>query len=127
MRRGHVVRTAIPRAAQAVVLGWVINELDHESRAALLAKLLEAAKGGVAILILEPIATRIAPWWADWASAFERLGGRADEWRFPIELPDWLARLDRAAGLRHEKLTARSIYIALKPKKQALETCSDTI
>ena len=112
MRRGHVVRTAIPRAAQAVVLGWVINELDDESRAALLAKLLEAAKGGVAILILEPIATRIAPWWAEWASAFASLGGRADDWRFPIELPDWLARLDRAAGMRHEKLTARSIYVA---------------
>ena len=110
MRRSHAVRTPIPRAAKAVVLGWMVNELDNESRAELLPKLLDAGGRGVATLILEPIATRVAPWWPEWVNAFTRIGGRADEWRFPIQLPDWLARLDRAAGLRHDELTARSIY-----------------
>ena len=51
--------------------------------------------------------------------AFTRIGGRADEWRFPIQLPDWLARLDRAAGLRHDELTARSIYVGSTTHERA--------
>jgi len=39
------------------------------------------------------------------------LGGRADEWRFTADLPDIVLRLDRAAGLNHREVTARSIYI----------------
>jgi hypothetical protein len=89
----------------------MVNELGDEWRAELLTKLLDAGGRGVATLILEPIATRVAPWWPEWVNAFTRIGGRADEWRFPIQLPDWLARLDRAAGLRHDELTARSIYV----------------
>jgi hypothetical protein len=112
MRRAHVVHTPIARKAKGIVLGWVVNELDAEARDALLGRLLEAAGRGVATLILEPIATRLVPWWPDWVEAFKRIGGRADEWRFPVTLPDWLARLDRAAGMRHDELTARSIYIA---------------
>ena len=111
IRRGHAARIPIPRVAKAVVVGWMVNELDQESRTALLARLLEAARSGVAILVLEPIATRVAPWWPEWTRAFATIGGRADEWRFPIELPDWLARLDRSAGMRHDELTARSIYV----------------
>ena len=33
------------------------------------------------------------------------------EWRFPAQLPDIVARFDRAAGLRHHELTARTIYV----------------
>ena len=111
IRRGHAARTPIPRVAKAVVVGWMVNELGQESRTALLARLLEAARSGAAILVLEPIARRVAPWWPEWTTAFATIGGRADEWRFSIELPDWLARLDRAAGMRHDELTARSIYV----------------
>jgi hypothetical protein len=39
-------------------------------------------------------------------------GGRADEWRFRVPLPDVVARLDRAAGLDHRELTCRSLWIA---------------
>ena len=112
MRRAQVVRAPIPRGARAIVLGWMVNELDDEARNALLPRLLDATARGIAMLILEPIATRAVPWWPDWTRAFERVGGRADEWRFPVTLPDWLGRLDRAAGMRHDELTARSIYFA---------------
>ena len=110
-RRGHTARLAFPRSANAIVAGWTLNELDEASRAAVQTKLLHAARAGGAVLIVEPIATRVSPWWDDWIDTFSRAGGRADEWRFPVELPDLLQRLDRAAGMRHDELKAKSIYV----------------
>jgi hypothetical protein len=63
------------------------------------------------VLVLEPIARGIAPWWPAAAARFSEAGGRADEWRFPIELPSVLKTLDRAAGLRHDELTVRSLWL----------------
>ena len=60
--------------------------------------------------IVEPLAGAVAPWWAEWADAFQSAGARIDEWRFPARLPDIVARFDRAAGLRHHELTARTIW-----------------
>jgi Methyltransferase small domain len=112
VRRGQVARVSIPRATNAIVVGWALNEVDDQTRAALQVKLLNAVTSGAALLIVEPIATRISPWWDDWRRAFEPAGARSDEWRFPVELPDLLKRLDRAAGLRHDELTAKSLYVA---------------
>ena len=42
--------------------------------------------------------------------AFAAAGGRADEWRFRVEFPPIVAKLDRAAGLTPE-ITGRSLYI----------------
>ena len=42
---------------------------------------------------------------------FVEAGGRADRWRFTAELPERLRLLDRAAGLDHRELTARSLYL----------------
>lgn len=110
-RRGDAARTRVPRHADAVVAGWLVNELDGESRDTLKATLLAAASRGVQVLIVEPIATRVSPWWPDWSAAFHARGGRADEWRFRADLPNLLKRLDHAAGLRHERLTARSLLL----------------
>ena len=41
----------------------------------------------------------------------ERAGGRADEWRVDADLPELVARLDRAAGLDHRELTAKSFWL----------------
>ena len=109
-RRLHAARTTIPRGVDAVVAGWMVNELDAASRDALLPTLLRAAASGTQVLIVEPIATRVSPWWPEWARAFVDAGGRQDEWRLPITLPDLVKRLDVAAGLRHDVLKARSIY-----------------
>jgi SAM-dependent methyltransferase len=111
-RRGDATRVRIPRTVDAIVAGWMINELDRAARDAMRRQLLDAARAGIQILIVEPIARRVTPWWDEWANAFAEVGGRADEWRFEVELPDLLARLDRAAGLRHDQLTARSIAVS---------------
>ena len=71
---------------------------------------------GARILIVEPISRRISPWWDDWAAELTRNGGRADEWRLPIELPEKLQALDEAAGLNHKELTARSIWAGVKSR-----------
>jgi hypothetical protein len=89
----------------------VLNEVNDETRTALLPKLVDMAARGMRVLIVEPIATRVSPWWAEWATAFASAGGRADEWRFNVELPDLLRRLDRASGMRHDELTARSLAL----------------
>ena len=39
------------------------------------------------------------------------LGGRADEWRFPIATPPIVKRLAKATSLRPEVLTARSLFV----------------
>jgi SAM-dependent methyltransferase len=110
-RRGDIGRLQIPRDVDAVVAGWVLNELSDSARTAVLDQLLAAASRGVLVLIIEPIATRVSPWWADVARSVERSGGRADEWRFRVQLPALLKQFDRAAGLRHDELKARTLLL----------------
>ena len=110
-RRGNAARLALPRSTNTIVVGWMLNEVDEGSRDAIRTKLLQAATQGAAVLIVEPIATRISPWWNEWGDEFGRVGGRVDQWRFPVELPEILQRLDRAARLNHSELTAKSIYV----------------
>jgi SAM-dependent methyltransferase len=95
---------------EAVVLAFVANEMAPAGRDRLLGRLLRAPRRG-AVLVVEPLARRPAPWWADWAPAARRAGGRVDEWRFPARLPPLLARLDRAAGLDHRELLGRSLFL----------------
>jgi SAM-dependent methyltransferase len=109
--RADVTRMRMPRSVDAIVAGWMVNELDDTRRALVHAQLLRMATAGTQILIVEPIATRVVPWWSEWVRDFTPVGGRSDEWRFRIELPHLLTRLDRAAGLRHDELTARSIFV----------------
>ena len=108
-RRGDVRRADLgDGGSKAVVAAYTVNELDEPARDALREKLLE--RGGPA-LIVEPIARGAAPWWTEWALAFRKAGGRADEWRLAPDLPERLRLLDRAAGLDHRQLTARSLYL----------------
>ena len=114
-RRAHAARMTLPRSVDAIVAGWMVNELDESSRKALLANLLRAVSAGTQLLVIEPISTRVSPWWPEWTRAFSAAGGRDDEWRIPTVLPDLVKRLDVAAGLRHDVLTAKSIYVAARP------------
>lgn len=116
MRQGLVGAARIDGRYDTVVAAFTVNELSEPDRASLLATLLER-RGTV--LVVEPIARRTAPWWDAWARAFEARGGRADTWRFPAELPESLQKLDRASGLDHRELTARTIFLRTEPRKRA--------
>ena len=85
----------------------MVNELTDDDRAMLMSNIKSAAKP---TLIIEPISHRISPWWNDWAAEFLARGGRADEWRARIDAPPIVKRLAKAAGLRPEVLTARSLF-----------------
>jgi hypothetical protein len=74
-------------------------------------ELLAFGARGTRVLVVEPIAKSIAPWWTGWKDTFVHAGGREDQWRFPADLPGIVGRLDHAAGLDHRELTARSLYL----------------
>ena len=110
--RGDVARFQTRAAGNSAILAaYTVNELSDEARAALRGELLRSAARGARILVIEPIARGVAPWWEDWRSAFEHADGRADEWRFPSTLPSRQRELARAAGLDPRELTARSLWI----------------
>jgi predicted O-methyltransferase YrrM len=96
--------------ADALVLAWAVNELDDAARAALLPRVMAFAQDG-AVLILEPLARGAAPWWPSWAEAFTSAGGRADEWKFPADLPPMLRELSQRAGFRRDTLSARTLWL----------------
>lgn len=98
------------RRRSGVLLAFAVNEIALAAdRDALLARLLEHVQAGGHVIVLEPLAGFVAPWWKDWERAFASVGGRADEWRFRAALPPIVQKLDRAAGLDHRELKGRSL------------------
>ena len=98
-------------ARSAVVAAFTVNELAPEERSLFLEELLRIHAKGSPVLIVEPIARKLTTWWDEWAHHFTAAGGRQDEWRFRVPLPDRLALMDRAAGLDHRELTGRSLWL----------------
>jgi SAM-dependent methyltransferase len=109
--RGDATTFAWPRGRAMILVAFVVNELDDSKRDALLRRLLERAAAGDRVLVVEPLARSVTRWWPQWEQAVVGAGGRSDEWRFQVELPALVRKLDRAAGLDHRELTGRSLYI----------------
>jgi hypothetical protein len=116
--RGRAARKDVTRVAlggdrrTGILAAYVVNELSDEARRLLLSRLLDAHRSGARVLVIEPIARSIARWWTPWEEAFAAEGGRADEWRFRIDLPPRQRALAKATGLDPRELTARSLYSA---------------
>jgi hypothetical protein len=111
-RQADVDRLAVPGGnGQAILAAYTVNELPDATREALLPRLIAAHARGSRILIVEPIARRMAGWWTRWEGAFTAVGGRADEWRFRTPLPERQRQLGRAAGLDPRELTARTLQL----------------
>jgi hypothetical protein len=110
-RRGDVTKAALVRRGDSVVAAYVLNELPDAVRTRVEDRLLETAAHGGRVLIIEPIARAVAPWWDDLTARFAGVGGRSDEWRVPVDLPPLLEKFDRAAGLNHRELTFRSLFV----------------
>jgi SAM-dependent methyltransferase len=110
-RQGNVARLPRLDRGSAAIAAYVLNELAPDVRTRVLEQLNAARDRGVRVLILEPVARAIAPWWDDAAAQAVKAGGRADQWRFRAQLPPLLQTLDKAAGLDHGELTVRSIWL----------------
>jgi ubiquinone/menaquinone biosynthesis C-methylase UbiE len=110
LRRGDATALAWPGDRATLLAAFTMNELPCAAREALLVRLLGRAGAGNQVLVVEPLARGIAPWWETARREFESAGGRADEWRFRVDLPPLVEKLDRAAGLDHRELTARTLF-----------------
>ncbi len=102
--------------AGAAYEGFTVNELDLPSRDRLLSRLLEGPGRGVRVLVVEPLARRLAPWWDGWERGFTAAGGRADQWRLEEPLPETVALLGRAAGLDPTAVGARSLFLPARDR-----------
>jgi SAM-dependent methyltransferase len=111
VRRDDIDRIPLPGRGAAILAAFVLNEMPDKRARTLVERLLQAAARGAAVLIVEPVARRVVRLWDDWAEAFVTAGGRADEWRFAVSLPERLRELDRASGLDHGELAGRSLWI----------------
>jgi hypothetical protein len=111
-RQGDIGTVSLPKGPAAILAAFALNELPDAAREALLTQLVQRDSIGDRVLIVEPLAGGAARWWTRWRDTVERVGGRADEWRFRVELPAIVAKLDRAAGLDHREITGRSLWLA---------------
>jgi trans-aconitate methyltransferase len=108
---GDLRRLPAVDSSSGVIAAYLLNEVPEGLRHVIEGWLLEAAANGAAVLIVEPIARAVSPWWDEAATRFIRAGGRSDEWRFAVKLPALLEKFDRAAGLRHGELKCRTIAV----------------
>ena len=111
-RTGDAVRdlSLAESPVRQILLAYTVNELPDAARAALLDKLVAAARKGAGFLIVEPIARRDKAWWPEWEKRLAGEGARAAEWRFPAALPPSLRQTAKSAGLDPRELTARTIH-----------------
>lgn len=112
-RRG-VLPGALPRAGRGdlLVFGFVVNELDVPARTALIDAIGDRLEHGASLLLLEPLARTVAPWWSDATAVLASRGARAIETKREIERPAWIERLDDASGLDHREVGARALVRA---------------
>jgi hypothetical protein len=110
-RRVDLERVVLPGPGAGIMVAFTVNEMGPKNRERLKLRLLEAASRGATVLVVEPISRRVTPWWNDWADHFLQAGGRSDEWRFSINLPQRLKLMDKASGLDHRELTGRSLWL----------------
>ena len=110
-KAGDLTRIPAVPPRGAIIAAYALNELPPEARSRVETALLAAAANQARVLVLEPIARSVTPWWDDMAARVVAAGGRADEWRVDVDLPPMLKLFDKAAGLNHRELTARTLFL----------------
>ena len=113
-RRVPIDRVKLHDTRSDLIVAYVLNELPGDARERMRGRLFEASRNGHRLVIVEPLARAAAPWWPEWERDALACGGRADEWRFKVALPEFLRTLDKGAGLDHRELTARSLAIGFR-------------
>lgn len=114
VRVGNILSRPAASRGDLILAAFSVNEVTEQDRQILLRTLVRDAAQGSTVLVVEPIARRAAPWWGAWEKVVQEAGGRSDEWRFKVELPERIALMDKAAGLRHHELTCRSLWLPVQ-------------
>jgi SAM-dependent methyltransferase len=110
-RQGDAARVILPRPGTSVIAAYLLNELPETARREAEERLLAAAARGGRVLVVEPIARAVTPWWDATAARFTAQGGRADQWRLEIDTPAQVAAFGRAAGLTQGEVRIRTLSL----------------
>jgi SAM-dependent methyltransferase len=110
-RQGDVERQLHARTGESTIAAYTLNELPDAARHRVEQQLFERATQGGRVLILEPLARAATPWWDDMAQRVIALGGRADEWKFPADVPAIARELGAAAGLNYRELRFQTLSL----------------
>jgi len=110
-KQGDVERLPASRSRESVVAAYTLNELPDGPRGRVELQLLDRARRGGRVLIVEPLARAVAPWWDDMATRLVALGGRADEWKLTIDVPPIVSQLGAAAGLNYRELRFQTMFL----------------
>ena len=114
--RGRTRRVELPAgvprlaAGDLVAAGYLLNEGGPELRERLAGLFARALRTGARVLVLEPLARGVSPWWDDFAAALAPAGAASVLLKWTIERPEWIERLDAAAGLDHREIGARVLW-----------------
>jgi SAM-dependent methyltransferase len=111
VHRGDATRVRVSQSDTLILAAYTINELDRDARATLLEGLCSSLPASSALLVVEPIAKAVTPWWKQWSSTLQPLGAEERQWLFDEPLPPLLRQMDRAAGLNHQVRKARTLWL----------------
>jgi hypothetical protein len=111
VKQGEIDRVRTSRSKEFAIAAYTLNELSDDARLRVEHQLCDRARRGGRVLILEPLARGVAPWWSDIAERLTAMGGRADEWKFTIDVPPIVRLLGTAAGLNYRELRFRTILL----------------
>jgi SAM-dependent methyltransferase len=109
-RRGDADRLRGFRRGESVVAAYTLNELPDAARQRVEQQMGEVVGHGGHLLIVEPLARGVVPWWPEAAARIVGLGGRADEWKLTIDAPPLVRLLGTAAGLNHRELRFQTLF-----------------
>jgi SAM-dependent methyltransferase len=110
-RQGDVERLRALRSVGAVIAAYTLNELSADARGRVEQQLRARAREGARVLILEPLARGVAPWWDETANRLIAIGGRVDEWKLTVDAPAIVRMLGTAAGLNYRELRFRTLCL----------------
>jgi len=111
VHQGEVGRQRSWKPGSSALAAYTLNELADADRQGVETRLLELARQGGHVLILEPLARGVTPWWSGTAARVTASGGRADEWRFSIDPPLVVRQLGEAAGLNYRELKLQTLFL----------------
>jgi hypothetical protein len=121
--RGHAVRGDLLTTARGllrqshgalattgIIAGWTVNELAKADRDQLLDVLDQLLERGATLVILEPLARGVAPWWDQWALRLAPRHVREGDVKAEADLPPPLDSFSDAAGFRKKELGVRMMH-----------------
>lgn len=93
-----------------VIAGWAINELDPPARTQMLDVVDQLLDRGITLVILEPLARGVTPWWDEWEARLAPRGVLAGDVKADVNLPGPLDAFSASAGFRKKELGVRIMY-----------------